>query len=230
METTESNSIQMVVCDMAGTTIDEDNIVYKTLHQAINQFGYNFSLEHVLTYGAGKEKKQAIESIIGTIEQHPDEDRITEIFDLFLALLEEKYDNALITPQKNAPEFFTALRNKGVRVVLNTGYNRRTAEKLINKLGWKVGVDIDALVTADDVPRNRPHPDMILHAMQLYNIPSGEQVAKVGDSKIDIAEGQNAGCRLSIGITTGAHTKEQLQSANPTFIVDNLMSILPLLD
>ena len=50
-------------------------------------------------------------------------------------------------------------------------------------------------------------------------------VAKVGDSIIDIEEGKNAGCALSIGITTGAHSFEQLQTAMPNFIIDNLLQL-----
>ncbi len=49
----------MVVFDMAGTTVNEDNIVYKTLRAAINHAGFEFSLDQVLAQGAGKEKKQA---------------------------------------------------------------------------------------------------------------------------------------------------------------------------
>ena len=46
----------MVVFDMAGTTIDEDNVVYKTLQQSIELAGYPCSLEQVLAEGAGREK------------------------------------------------------------------------------------------------------------------------------------------------------------------------------
>ena len=35
--------IRMVVFDMAGTTVDENNVVYKTLQKTINAAGYNFS-------------------------------------------------------------------------------------------------------------------------------------------------------------------------------------------
>ncbi|HRI28294.1 MAG TPA: HAD family hydrolase, partial [Chitinophagales bacterium] len=52
--------IKLVVFDMAGTTINEHNVVYKTLHIVINQNGYTFTLNQVLEQGAGKEKKQAI--------------------------------------------------------------------------------------------------------------------------------------------------------------------------
>ena len=52
--------IRMVVFDMAGTTVNEDNVVYKTLQQVINNAGYDFTLKQVLAEGAGKEKLQAI--------------------------------------------------------------------------------------------------------------------------------------------------------------------------
>lgn len=220
----------MVVCDMAGTTVEENNLVYKTLHKAINEFGYGVDLKDVLAKGAGKEKKQAIESIISASGKDFSDAKLNEIFEHFLHLLELAYKTADITEQKSAGLFFKALRERNIYIVLNTGYNRETAENLLNRLDWKIGRDIDALVTANDVARNRPHPDMILKAMQLLSVESGTEVAKVGDSQIDIAEGRNAGCGLSIGITTGAHTIEQLKGANPDYIVDNLMDILPLLD
>ena len=56
--------IKMVVFDMAGTTVDEDNVVYKTLQKVINDAGYNFTLQQVLAVGAGKEKLQAIKDIL----------------------------------------------------------------------------------------------------------------------------------------------------------------------
>ncbi len=135
-----------------------------------------------------------------------------------------------ITPQPNAEELFTALKERNILVVLNTGYNRETAQSIVDKLGWKEGTHFDSLVTATDVDKNRPNPDMILFAMKHFNIDQSAGVIKVGDSMIDIEEGKNAGCGLNIGITSGAHTYEQLKSANPDYIIDNLMELLPLID
>ncbi|WP_202912409.1 phosphonatase-like hydrolase [Sphingobacterium olei] len=226
----KNDKIKMVVCDMAGTTVDEDNLVYKTLHRAINRHGYAVSLEDVLAHGAGKEKKQAIESILTSTAEKVDPSVIELMFRDFLQLLDQAYQTAAISAQDNALDFFQALQKKNIRIVLNTGYNKHTAETLLQQLDWKVGRDIDALITADDVARNRPHPDMILFAMDQFGIESGQAVAKIGDSAVDIAEGQNAGCRFSIGITTGAHTVAQLSRANPSHIVDNLLEVLPLLE
>jgi len=75
----------------------------------------------------------------------------------------------------------------------------------------------DLLVTASDVTKNRPNPDMILLAMEKLNILDAASVIKVGDSTIDIEEGRNAGCLYNIGVTTGAHTKAELSTAGLTF-------------
>ena len=100
---------------------------------------------------------------------------------------------------------------------------------ILEKLHWKTGNQIDGLITATDVQNNRPQPDMILLAMQKFGIDNAGEVAKVGDSIIDIEEGKNAGCGLSIGITTGAHTYQQLASANPNKIINNLSELLQLI-
>ncbi len=179
--------------------------------------------------GAGKEKRQAIKSILATYAQKHDDALADEIYSRFIVYLKEAYNTQEILPQDNAEDLFRELKEKGILVVLNTGYNTETAETLIDKLGWEKGVQYDGLVTATDVHLNRPNPDMILLAMEQFGIDNASEVAKVGDSIIDIEEGKNAGCSLTVGITTGAHTFEQLQSAKPDHIINNLLELLPLL-
>jgi phosphonatase-like hydrolase len=222
--------IKMIVFDMAGTTVNENNIVYKTLQRAINERGFEVSLDQVMAEGAGKEKLQAIKSILAVYANNQDEKLAGEIYQSFLVQLENAYKTFDIQPHENAKELFEQLKIRNIRVVLNTGYNRETAESLLKKLGWEKGIEFDSLVTASDVQNNRPEPDMIQFAMREFEIRDPAEVVKVGDSAIDIEEGKNAGCALNIGITTGAHTHEQLRSAKPDYIIDNLMDLLPLLD
>ena len=214
---------------MAGTTVNEDNLVYKTLRDAISYVGFNFSLHQVMAHGAGKEKKQAIRTILKTFENKQDEHMVNRIYEHFIEQLTAAYATKDILPQNNAEATFKALKQRNILAVLNTGYDRSTAQSILDKLGWKEGVQIDGLVTASDVSKNRPDPDMIHFAMQRFHILNSGEVAKIGDSTVDIEEGRNAGCGLSIGITTGAHTTEQLKTANPDKIIDDLMELLPLL-
>lgn len=220
---------KMVVFDMAGTTVDENNVVYKTLQKVINDAGFNFSLQQVLASGAGKEKLTAIKDIIALEGAIADDSIANKIYKSFVVELAAAYDSFELKPQPGAAATFDALRAKNILVVLNTGYDAKTAVNILEKLCWETGKQIDGLITATDVQNNRPHPDMILQAMQRFGIENASEVVKVGDSIIDIEEGKNAGCALSIGITTGAHSYEQLASANPNHIINHLSELLPVI-
>lgn len=215
--------IKMVVFDMAGTTIDEDNVVYKTLQKAISQAGYNVSLDQVLLLGAGKEKFQAIKDILSSLNgKNHVEEKAPIIFSNFKTMLKAAYNELDVKTFKGTEQVFDYLHKKDVKVILNTGYNKATAISLLNKLNWEQGNQYDLLVTADDVQKGRPHPDMILLAMKKMTIADPASVIKIGDSAIDIEEGKAAGCGLTLGVTTGAQTAEQLEVANPTHIIDSL--------
>lgn len=218
--------ISMVVFDMAGTTVDEDNVVYKTLQKALVKFELNVTLNQVLLYGAGKEKFQAIKDIVSSQQIQLEEIVLKQIFDYFLTELSNAYMSFEVKEMPNATNTFKALKSKGIKVVLNTGYNKETAQGLIDKLGWIEGSHFDLLITASDVSLNRPHPDMILLAMQRLQIFDTKSIIKVGDSTIDIEEGKNACCLYNIGVTTGAHSKEQLSKAYPDYIFDNIYEIM----
>ena len=222
--------IKMVVFDMAGTTINENNVVYKTLRRAINEIGYDFSLNEVLAEGAGKEKLQAIKDILRLRTVERNDEFAEDVYRNFMVLLASAYQTLEITAQPGAEVLFEKLRQKGILVVLNTGYDFKTAQTIMKKVGWEEGNPVDAMVTATQVQHNRPMPDMIHYAMNRFGLTVAQVVAKVGDSRVDIEEGKNAGCGLTIGITTGAQTREQIQETNPDYIIDNLLELFPLLD
>ncbi|MCI5080141.1 MAG: phosphonatase-like hydrolase [Saprospiraceae bacterium] len=219
--------IQMAVFDMAGTTVNEKNVVYKSLWKTLLAAGYDVSLEKVLEIGAGKEKLQAIEDLLTLLDPQLEnlKERASELHAQFLQTLEEAYRQLDVCPFEGTTEVFQTLRDQQIKVVLNTGYGRATAEFLLEKLQWKIGDQIDLLVTADDVQNGRPAPDMILIAMEKWNMTSADQVLKVGDSIIDIEEGKNAGCGITVGVSTGAHTVAQLNQAQPDHIIDSLREI-----
>ncbi|WP_349677719.1 MULTISPECIES: HAD hydrolase-like protein [unclassified Flavobacterium] len=220
----------MIVFDMAGTTIDEGNAVYKTVQKVVNDGGYAASLDEVLLLGAGKEKLQAITDILKS--KNPDQDVDEEAFQLFQKFkvsLEETYMNLEIKPFSDAENVFGLLKQKNIKVVLNTGYDYVTASTLLKKINWKMGREYDALITADDVKNGRPAPDMILKAMALFQIINPDEVIKVGDSIVDIEEGKAANCGIVIGVTTGAQTRKQLNSASPSYVFDNLTALLEII-
>ncbi|OXA74364.1 HAD family hydrolase [Flavobacterium aquidurense] len=218
--------IKLVVFDMAGTTVNENNLVYKTVQKVINQEGFSISLDEVLQHGAGKEKHKAITDVLTACTTDIDIATIADkAFGNFKITLETAYDEAQISTFDGMQGFFDTLRKHDIKIVLNTGYDSKTANKLLEKLNWKVGNQIDALITSDDVVNGRPNPDMIQMAMARFGITDPAQVLKAGDSEIDIMEGKNSGCAITVGVLSGAQNREQLQVANPDYILNNVMEI-----
>ncbi|XCF06931.1 phosphonatase-like hydrolase [Tamlana crocina] len=217
-------AIKMVVFDMAGTTINEKNVVYKTLFKAIGNYTSAVSLNLVLKLGAGKEKHQAIKDILKFLELDQEINSET-IFNEFKIMLDKAYRELDVAPIKGVEEVLLKLRKNNIKVVLNTGYNKLVANKLLTKINWKLDMHYDALVTADDVIDGRPNPDMIFKAMEIFNINDAKQVLKAGDSAVDIQEGKNANCGITVGVLSGAQTKDQLESAHCDFILESLADL-----
>ena len=215
--------IQLAVFDMAGTTVNEDNVVYKTVRAALAKHGVDVSLETVLTFGAGKEKFKAISDIL--TESNNNSVDANVVFENFKEMLAEAYANLDVTTYDGVEELFKILKSKEVKVVLNTGYDQKTAQSLLNKLGWVPGNQIDAVITADDVVKGRPSSEMIDKAMEMFGITESENVLKAGDSAIDIEEGKNANCGWTVGVLTGAQSREQLETAEPSMILDSLADL-----
>eukprot|EP00041_Stephanoeca_diplocostata_P009189 m.139771 g.139771 ORF g.139771 m.139771 type:complete len:258 (-) comp17639_c0_seq6:2596-3369(-) len=219
-----SAKCELAVFDMAGTTVNEGNVVYKTVRQSIANAGYEFTLDEVLEFGAGKEKHQAIKDVLAS-KNITDADS-QSIFEDFKKSLDESYANLEVGSFEGVPELLKTLRERDIKIALDTGYNSRLANMLLEKMGWEQGREYDTLVTSDDVVNGRPHPEMIQRCMKNTGVTDPTKVLKAGDSTIDIEEGKNTGCGITVGVTTGAQTREQLATASPTLIVDNLAEIL----
>ena len=118
-------------------------------------------------------------------------------------------DFSSFEPIEGAGELVDALRASGVSVVLTTGFSPVTRDRLLDALGWTV----DAALSPVDAGRGRPAPDLVLTALLRTRASSVAAVAVVGDTVSDVLSGRSAGAGLVVGVTTGAHTREQLLAA-----------------
>ena len=115
--------IQLAVFDMAGTTVNEDNVVYKTVRAALAKHGVEVSLDTVLEFGAGKEKFKAIADILEQTKNTSIDTNL--VFEDFKEMLDEAYSNLEVTSYDGVEAFFQLLKSKDVKVVLNTGYDQK---------------------------------------------------------------------------------------------------------
>lgn len=177
-----------------------------------------------------------IEAIQIILKQHApelaeDHALVYRIHEAFNRDMVSFYENdSDLQPLPFAEELFAEFQQKGIRVGLNTGFTRRITDAILEKLGWDKNKDIDSVICSDEVPEGRPHPFMIRALMESTGITDASQVAKVGDTEVDILEGRNADCGLVVSVTTGAYTAEELKLYKPDFIIDSLQELPAIID
>lgn len=222
-------SIKLVVFDMAGTTVKDENKVTQTFKSALHQYGYDVP-DHIINPLMGYKKIVAITKMLHLYEA--DASKITsvlidQIHETFVRLMIEYYQQAdFLEALPNATSTLLALKKTGIQVGINTGFSRDIAEVIIKRLEWREKDIFDYLVCSDEVAEGRPNPGMINRLRQLAGIAEADEVAKVGDTEVDIREGQNAGCKYVIAVTTGAFTRAELEPYHPTHIIDNIADVL----
>jgi phosphonatase-like hydrolase len=210
----------LVVFDLAGTTVRDEGQVPTAFTEALAAHGIRVTAEEVAAV-RGSSKREAILSLLPAGPER--ERRAAEVFETFRARLSELYGRG-VREVPGAEELFRKLRARGVRVALDTGFDRATTELLLRALGWDRGL-ADAVVTGDDVARGRPAPDLILRAMESTGIARTEDVANVGDTVLDLRAAQAAGVAWNIGVLTGAHGRESLEKEPHTQLVDSVADL-----
>lgn len=209
---------------MSGTTIQDMNQVPRAFERALVEYGITLSHEQMKAVRGGS-KRQALLKLIP-----PGRDQmnlVEKVYRSFHVHLEQIYNETGVLPVAGAEELFGILRERGMHIVLNTGFDRETTEFLLKRLKW-TGNLIDGFVCSDDVRSGRPAPYMIFHAMETVGVESVHNVANVGDTALDLRAGHNAGVRWNIGVLTGAHDRESLEKEPHTHILQSVADLLTL--
>lgn len=217
--------IELAVFDLAGTTVLDDDGVAQAFRAALAAAGVTADPALVRSV-MGLPKPEAIRRLLAAAGRTLPEESIEAIHQDFVGRMRFWYaSEPTIGEIPGASATFAALRQAGIRVAVNTGFSRPVVEILLARLGWQVPDVIDADITSDEVPRGRPHPDMIHTLMARLGIRDPAHVAKIGDTAADLEEGTNAGCGIVIGVTSGSYTAEQLQKYPHTHILASVADV-----
>jgi phosphonatase-like hydrolase len=220
------NEIKLVVFDLAGTTVQDQGQVSKAFKAALA--GQNIEVnEEQLNRVRGSSKRQAILSFI---PEGPDRASAAEIaYASFKEHLAEQYRVEGIEPVEGAERVFRWCRGHGVRIALNTGFDRDITALLLTTLKWGEGV-VDAVVCGDEVRRGRPAPYLIFRAMEATGTTSVHEVMSVGDTILDLQAGHCAGVRWNVGVLSGAQERWLLEQYPHTHLLGSVAETPWLLD
>ena len=220
-------NIQLVVFDIAGTTVSDKGDIAVAFIDAFKKHGYAIAVEEVNKV-MGFRKKDAIKTLLDKFypDQENSDEFIEKIHDAFLKNMISFYENDHdLKALPYAEETFHTLKQQAIKVALNTGFTKAITDTIVSRLNWHITGMIDHIISSDEVPQGRPHPFMIRSIMNILKIGDVKRVAKVGDTQVDVQEGRNTGCGLVVSVTTGTYTREQLEKYDPDHIIDSLKEL-----
>lgn len=223
------SAAELVVLDMAGTTVADGGLVELAFDAAARRLGVEpGTADHAqkLAYvraTMGESKISVFRHLFG------EENAARRANQAFEEAYGELVDGGRIAPVPGAREAIEALRAAGRTVVLTTGFARVTQDAILDALGWR-GLVALTLCPADAGGRGRPYPDMVLAALLRTGAADDvRRIAVAGDTSYDMLSGRRAGAGTVAGVLTGAHDTAQLTAAGATHILGSVAELPALL-
>ncbi|MQS89388.1 phosphonoacetaldehyde hydrolase [Companilactobacillus mishanensis] len=204
--------IEAVIFDWAGTTVDYGSLApVAAFRAAFNEKGISPTDEEIRQF-MGMSKWDHIGELLSltTIKDQwmdkygelPTLDDRKSLFSTFEAkLMAQLVESTELKP--GLLSVISYLNNAGIKIGTTTGY---TAEMMaaVQRGAAALGYAPETVVTAEDVDgHGRPAPNMILSILSEFGVVDPDNAVKIGDTLVDIEEGQNAGVK-TIGIVEGS--------------------------
>jgi len=253
--------IEAVIFDWAGTTVDYGSLApVIAFKKAFKDAGIELSDEDIRR-DMGMAKWDHIGKILELDDvkqqwqqkysKEPNNDDREKIYaDFQEALL--RYLKESTELKSGVLKTFNYLKEYGIKVATTTGY---TAEmmKIVQDKAAEAGYTPDLVITSEDVNGlGRPAPAMIQFIMKKFDIDDPAKIIKVGDTLVDIEEGQNANVK-TVGIVEGSslmglsqvefdelNTEEQItkrnevkrsfESVNTDFVIDSIYDLVQIIE
>ena len=219
----DTTPLELLVLDMAGTTVLDDGVVEQAFQRAAERTGvadrmpWAEALDHVRVT-MGQSKIDVFTHLSGGDVAAAE--RATAAFEGAYAEIVAEQG---VTEIPGAADAIQGLKDAGLTVVLTTGFAPVTRDALIDGLGWR-GL-IDLALSPVDAGRGRPAPDLVLAALLRTQTSSVGAVAVAGDTVSDVESGRRAGAGFVAGVLSGAHDRAALDGAGADAVLDDVTGL-----
>jgi HAD superfamily hydrolase (TIGR01509 family) len=175
-----------VIFDNDGLTLDTEHTWTRAETALYARYGTQFTLDHKreMLGTSGKKSALSMERHLGQPGRGP------ELQAELRELVHGELDGAGVTPMPGALELIAALRERGVPLGLATNSGREFATRALRGAGLLDS--FDAVVSAEDVERPKPAPDVYLAAAAALGADPADCVA-LEDSETGVEAALAAG-------------------------------------
>jgi phosphonatase-like hydrolase len=212
--------IELAVIDLAGTLVRDDGAVegaFLEALRAVDAIGNDSpddALRESVRATMGRSKIAVFRELLG------DEQRAQAANAAFEDAYARRIEAGETTALPTAEDALRRLREASVLVAVTTGFSAPTRDALLANLAWLDLVDLALSPTVE--LRGRPAPDLVLGALLRLGVEDVRFVAVAGDTTNDLNAGYRAGAGIVAGILGGAHSRDELERAPHTHVLDSV--------
>jgi HAD superfamily hydrolase (TIGR01509 family) len=209
-----------IIFDVEGTLADCIPQTLESWRQALSECGHPFTREELQPY-SGMDGGDMLRSLLPTIDQDTSQQLIQRQGELY----REQYLHH-IQPFPGVREVFEALRKVGIPLALATTCKHdelRTYDRRMSVMRLA-----DAVVCGDEVDHGKPHPDLFRAALRKLQIDDPSKAVAIGDTPYDVKAALALGLE-PMGVLTGGFSRQALQEAGCTCVVDRAGAVVPIM-
>ena len=211
-----TKTIEAAIFDVDGMILDTREFIFQAYEYTLAKHGHDVPDRVVIARQIGRSLPDCYEAFA------PNGELIT-LCDTHHEFQAEQLH--LISPYDGLVNMLDTLQEEGIKLGAFSSRKGNLVPSLENAgILHYFGV----VVQGDDVKNHKPHPEGLLKALDVLGVKPAH-AAMLGDAAVDIEAGKAASVALTVGITHGFGTREELEAAAPDFIVHDLHSIPPLL-
>jgi phosphoglycolate phosphatase len=204
----------LIIFDWDGTLADSANAIVFSIQGAARDLGVTEPSNEEARYVIGLGLSEAIEYLFPNLTSQN------------LILLSERYrhhylaQDKKISLYKGASEIIRALHAENFLLAVATGKSRAGLNRAFKSGG--LGSFFHASRCADET-FSKPHPAMLLELMSQFGVEASRTLM-IGDTTHDLQMATNA-CVPGVGVTYGAHPKENLETLAPLTCVESVTKL-----
>ena len=222
--TAASRTVRAVIFDLDGTLADTFKLIVSAWNAALEpHLGRRFTDAEVISRFGIPDPQMIRRELADTSGVDAEiGDRAVEDYHAHY----EQRHREFVQPFAGVTEMLEALRGRSVPLGVMTGKGRRSATITLAALGWDA--IFSAVVTGEDVQRQKPEPDGPLAAARMLDV-APEHCAFVGDSPADIGAGKAA---RMLTVAAGWHPVylDEIRRLEPDLWADTPADVLQVID
>ena len=210
-------TIKAILFDVDGTLVDSNRLHAEAWVDAFAEFDITISVETV----HGQIGKGGDNLMPALLDQDVVDKYGEAISEARGRIYKESYAHR-VEPFADVANLFRRAKQDGWTIVIATSGESEEVEPHLETLG--VRDLVDAVTTADDAERSKPHPDIFAAALKKVGVEA-ENAIVVGDSPYDIEAAAKLGIR-TVAVRGGGFEDRTLTEAGAVAIYDSPADLL----